>query len=199
MSNKRLLGEKQIRRWGKLAAIAPLTENFLSEMPEDELDMEMADELPAEEPALDADAALEVPAEEPSPELEARVEDIVAAVVDALSAETGVAIDVEGGAEESPALDDLAGLDAEEPALDAEMPAEEELELPPANRTEEDEDAAAETATPVTTEAADADEAAADTDTNTEELEEVEVVNDTELVEAVLARVVERLLRKEAK
>jgi len=196
MSKKRIIAETQIRRWGKLAAITPLTENFLNEEGEEELEMDdaPADDLAmdAEAPALDMEMDAEAPAADASPEIEAKVEDIVATVVAALTAETGVPISMEGGEEApaldaEPALDDAPALDAE-PAMDAELAmGDEEEELAPANRAVTETEDKAETETETVTETEDKAE---------DTLDEVVVVEDDEVVEAVLTRVVERLLRK---
>ena len=147
----KLLNENVIRRWGRLANMAPLTENFLDniqEEDEDELDMPAEDELdmPAED-ELGADLDAPVGEEEAS-----AVESIVQAVVDAISAETGVDIEVEGS------------------ATDDEMPAD-ELDM-------------------------DADAELADIEVEDELPAEDEMgMDDEEMTEAVLTRVVERLLK----
>ena len=151
MSNKKtILNEAAIRRWGKLAAIGkPLTENWLDALTEE--DEELAAE---EEPAGEEMPGEEMPAEEPAAEeggegeIVDRVEDIVSAVVQAISDEVPEAnISMEAGEE------------GEEPAAE-EAPAEEEV---PANR---DEDLG------------------------------LDIIDDDELTEAVLKRVVERLLKR---
>ena len=86
---KALVNESVIRRWGKLANMPALTENFLDTVSEEE-ELEEADE--EMEMKMDDDAA-EAPAEEKD-----AVEKIVNAVVDAISQETGVDIEVEGDA-----------------------------------------------------------------------------------------------------
>ena len=92
MSNKKtLIKESVIRRWGKLANMAALTENFLDSIEtieEEEMEMEMDAE---EKPDMDAGG-------EASPAEEEAVEKIVSAVVDAIAQETGVDIEVEGEA-----------------------------------------------------------------------------------------------------
>lgn len=152
MSNKKtILNEAAIRRWGKLAAIGkPLTENWLDALTEE--DEELAAE---EEPAGEEMPGEEMPAAEEGGEGEIvdRVEDIVSAVVQAISDEVPEAnISMEAGEEgEEPAAE-------EAPAEEA--PAEEEV---PANR---DEDLG------------------------------LDIIDDDELTEAVLKRVVERLLKR---
>jgi len=125
MSNKKtVLNEMQVRRWGKLAAIGkPLTENWLDALTEEDdeeegeegmtMDMDMGmpgGEAPAEE----------APAEEaPSGDLETKVEDIVAAVVDAISNVTDVDISMDADAEDADGSDgdDDDDDDDEEPAM----------------------------------------------------------------------------------
>ena len=84
---KTLVNESVIRRWGKLANMPALTENFLDtaeeleeEEGEEEMEMSMT--------AAPADDAAEAPAAEQD-----AVEKIVNAVVDAISQETGVDIE----------------------------------------------------------------------------------------------------------
>jgi hypothetical protein len=123
MSKKTLVKESVIRRWGKLANMAPLTETWLEEQDEEE-DVAAAagDEIAAGEAEVEAGEEAEASVEETE-----AVERIVNAVVDAISDETGVAIEVEGdeaaGAEG--AMDDMdAGMDASDElddAADAEM------------------------------------------------------------------------------
>ena len=77
---KALLIERVIRRWGKLANMAPLTENWLEEQDADEDDLSAAeDEVAAGEAEIEAGEEAEASVEE-----EAAVERIVSAVVDAI-------------------------------------------------------------------------------------------------------------------
>jgi hypothetical protein len=109
-----LLNERVIRRWGKLANMTPLTENWLEEQDADEDEMAAAeDEVAAGEAEMEAGEKAEASVGE-----EEAVERIVAAVVDAISDETGVDIEVEGEAGDESAMDDMdAGMDASD-ALD---------------------------------------------------------------------------------
>jgi len=104
--SKTLINERVIRRWGKLANTKALTENFLDNLKEDEaLDDEMAaaeDEVAAGEEEMEGGLEAEASVEE-----QEAVETIVQAVVDAISAETGVEIEVEGGADDEGAMDDI--------------------------------------------------------------------------------------------
>ena len=99
MSNKKtVLTESQVRRWGKLAAIGkPITENWLDTLIEEEEEGEEemamdAEEAPADEMAMDAEEA-------PAGDMEDKVEDIVAAVVDAIADVTDVDISMDADAE----------------------------------------------------------------------------------------------------
>tara|TARA_R110000824_G_scaffold231240_1_gene419027 strand:+ start:453 stop:995 length:543 start_codon:yes stop_codon:yes gene_type:complete len=173
-----LVNESVIRRWGKLADMPALTESFIDTLEEE-------DEDAGEEMAMDAEVDMapegedELGAEpEASPVEMAAVESIVTAVVAAISQETGVEIEVEGSAEEAEAgAEDLeAGAeDLEAGAEDLEAGAEEDM---PAmrdgvyNRNDKEDD--------------------------DEELN-LEVLDDADLTEAVLKRVVERLLRARRK
>jgi len=164
-----LVSESVIRRWGKLAAMPALTENFIDNL--DEMDDEEVEgeELPMPDEAEAAEmGAEEAPAD---PAEEAAVERIVAAVVDAISSETGVAVEVEGDA----GAEDLGDQSAD---VDLEMGMEPEAELP-----EEEVEVAANRAYP-----ANRDDAEEDEDLGT-------VVDDDDLSEAVLRRVVSRLLK----
>ncbi len=92
---KTLVNESVIRRWGKLANMAPLTENYLEEEEAGAEEMEAgAEEMEAGGEEMEAGGEVADPAE-----MEA-VEGIVQAVVDAIAQETGVDIEVEGGADE---------------------------------------------------------------------------------------------------
>ena len=109
-----LLNERVIRRWGKLANMPALTENWLDEQ-DDLEDEEFAaeDEVAAGEAEMEAGVEAEVSVEE-----EAAVARIVNAVVDAIADETGVAIEVEEEPGDEAAMDDMdAGMDASD-ALD---------------------------------------------------------------------------------
>lgn len=137
---KPLLEEGTFRRWGQLSGIRPLTPIQLKEYgygleeevdefedEEEEVEVPVGDEAPVEEPAGD-----ELPPEdledegevEASPEEEAVVSDLVTAIADAISAETGIEIEVEGG--------EAVG-DEEELEIGDDLPAEEPEgeELPP--------------------------------------------------------------------
>jgi hypothetical protein len=213
MTKKTLVKESVIRRWGKLANMAPLTETWLDTISEEEGEEEAAaDEMAAGEAEVEAGGDMEASAED----MEA-VESIVNAVVDAIAQETGVEIEVEGGSDEEAALD--ADADAEAPEADAlELDAAMRDEAPhdrgdeqhnrsPYNRTD-DLDEKKKPAHKNTKSEKDADEghdATEDKDKakgkfgdgsmKKEELE-IDVIDDEALTEAVLKRVVERLLRR---
>ena len=162
----KLINENVIRRWGKLANMPALTENFIDTLEEEEEEVEAAEMEMDAEPAGD-EPEMEMDAEpEASPEEQEAVENIVQAVVDAIAAETGVAIEVEGaagGEEMEMELEpDPAGEEGME--ADAEMRDEEPAMRDAYNRSDKD--------------------------------LELEVVDDDALTEAVLKRVVERLLKK---
>ena len=164
MSNKKtVLTESQVRRWGKLAAIGkPITENWLDTLIEEEEEGEEemamdAEEAPADEMAMDAEEA-------PAGDMEDKVEDIVAAVVDAIADVTDVDISMDADAE-APEAEDAEGDDEAEPAM-----------REPAMRDEEDEPGMR--------------------DKKYMEGLELDVIDDEELTEAVLKRVVERLLKR---
>jgi microcompartment protein CcmK/EutM len=118
-----LLSERVIRRWGKLANMPALTENWLEE--QDALEDEEAaaeDEIGAGEAEIEAGEEAEASVEE-----EEAVERIVTAVVDAIADETGVAIEVEGDEGDEAAEDELdAGMDVSDELDDA---ADEEMDL----------------------------------------------------------------------
>ena len=174
MSKKKtVLNEMQVRRWGKLAAIRkPLTENWLDTLVEEEDEEGMdAEEAPAEEAPAE-----EAPAEEaPAGDMEDKVEDIVSAVVDAIADVTDVDISMDAGGEE--AGEEEMEMDDEEAAMrDPAM-------RDPAMR---DDDPAMR----------DDDEEPGMRDKKHMEGLDLEVIDDEELTEAVLKRVVERLLKR---
>ena len=179
--SKTLINETVIRRWGKLANMPTLTENFLDTVSEEdeELEGEMdvaADELAAGEEDLGAAEEAEA-----APGEQEAVESIVQAVVDAISAETGVEIEVEGGAADEAGMEDMP----------AEMDAPDDLESLADEGEDEGEVAAPAMRGPYNRK--DIDEKK-DTDAKDENLG-IDVVDDEDLTEAVLKRVVERLLR----
>jgi len=129
-----ILNENTIRRFMKLAAIEPLTENYLDQFNEEEDEMAPAeepamDDMGAEEPAMDMEMGAEEPAAEEGAAAavpQEAVEEIVAAIASAVEEVTGTPVSSE------PA-DDMAA--AEEPAMDAEAPADDLAE--PAGEEEE--------------------------------------------------------------
>ena len=171
MTKKKLLNETTIRRWGKLANIGPLTENFLEEeetLAEEEGEEEMDMAMDAEEGGDDMEAADD---KEASPEMEAQVEDIVSAVVDALAQETGVDIEMEAGGD-----DDADEGDDEEAMMRDKEPMMRDKEAMMRDKDDE--------------------EAAMRDPMMREESLDIEVIDDEQLTEAVLKRVVERLLKR---
>ena len=144
MARKTLLNEGEIRKFMKLANLGPLSENFLDEVEDEE--MEVEDEVAVEEPmdlggedeVMDAEAELEMPLDEPeveddsagelSPEVQAQVEDALTAFLQGGDAAL---------AEEFPELAGIMSVETdEEPVedevVDAEMemgPAGDELEM----------------------------------------------------------------------
>mgnify|MGYP005811919273 CR=1 FL=1 len=223
MTKKTLLNERVLRRWGKLANMAPLTENWLDEQDDMEDEMGAAeDEVEAGEAEMEAgeEAAADVGEEE-------AVERIVAAVVDAISSETGVEIEVEGEAGDE-AADEAAddemdmGMDVSDELDDA---ADEEMDMGDDagnrrayNRRDigEDKDYTAKKEKPGEDMRKGAEERGAEgtkkktsgkgrgekkgddafVNNRKDEALDLEVIDDEELTEAVLKRVVERLLRR---
>ena len=172
MSKKKaLIKETVVRRWGKLANIQPLTETFIDKT--DLFEQEEEEELGAEDMeagAEDMEAGAEdlgAEAAGPAAEPEEAIDRLVNAVVDSI-------------AEEFPEVE----LDVEGSAVDAEEGGEVELDMGDAEGEGELED---EEPAP----------AGRDMAYNRKDEEiGVEVVDDEELTEAVLQRVVERLLRR---
>jgi hypothetical protein len=194
--NNSLINENVVRRWGKLANMAKLTENYLEstveeaahedeemevEMPEAaeemEMDAEMADD--AEEMEMDAEMDM---GEEPSLDLdEEEIEQVAQMFFDTLAKATGKEIDTEiTSDEEEMDMDEDPAMAHDDPAMAHDDPAMAHddpamYDDKPANREDEE-----------TTEE----------ETVAEETEvEVDVVDDESLTEAVLARVIERLLK----
>jgi len=175
-NKKALIQEAVVRRWGTLANIKPLTETFLdgNELYEEEEEevVGVEDEVTAELPDAEAPEA--------TPEESEAVEAIVTAVVDAISAETGIDIEVEGevdaGAEELPGGEE----EVEDVEMEVGMEDEEDLAANrgPYNRKD-------------ITERGDKKEGG-----GVDETLNLDVIDDEELTEAVLKRVVTRLLRR---
>jgi len=216
-NKKALVNENVIRRWGKLANMQPLTENWLGEQDADEDEFAAAeDEMAAGEAEVEAGEEAEASIEETE-----AVERIVTAVVDAIADETGVAIEVEEEADDEGAMDDMdAGMDASDELdddADAEMDAADAANRRMAyNRRDIDEKK--KPAHKNTRSQRDADEghfATKDKDkkkgeygdgsmkkkdgkvaNRKDETLNLDVIDDEELTEAVLTRVVERLLRR---
>ena len=125
-SKPKLIEESRIRRWGQIANINKYTKKFLKENfgDEEEMSPEGA-EMPAGDEEMPADTE-EMPPEDDAGESvpEPQVQDLVKAIADAITAQTGVAVEVEGssgdmGGEEIPPED------SEMSAGDEEMPPEE--------------------------------------------------------------------------
>ena len=223
MTKKSLLNERVIRRWGKLANMAPLTENWLEEQDADEDEMAAAeDEVAAGEAEMEAGEAAEASVEE-----EAAVERIVSAVVDDISDETGVDSEVEGEAGDEGAMDDMdAGMDASDElddAADDEMDAADAAMRNPYNRRDleeggmkkgdqsksradysgnKDKDPKADKKAREKYDKKSKDSGARKGDQSKskadfEESLNLEVIDDEHLTEAVLQRVVERLLKRQ--
>ena len=170
MSKKKaLIKETVVRRWGKLANIHPLTETFIdnTDLFEQEEDEELGGEdMEAGAGDMDMDVDAAAPADEPA----AAVDKLVNAVVDAIQEEfPEVDMEIEGSA----APEDEGG------EVELDMGDGEAGEADPAGRDM----------------AYMKDDAYNRKDEEEEELN-LEVLDDEELTEAVLKRVVERLLRR---
>ena len=157
------LNESVVRRWGKLANMATLTESYLEAVVTEEED-EMEVELPMDDAAddMEADSADMEAAEEPSLDLdEEEIEQVAQMFFDTLAKATDkeIEVDITSDAAEE-AGDEMAD---EDPAMahgDEEEPA---MYDDAANRQDEE--------------------------------VELDVVDDEKLTEAVLTRVIERLLK----
>jgi hypothetical protein len=129
-----LIEESRIRRWGKLANIPAYTEKFLKE------NFEFVQEEEEEEMPPTGDSPMPPETTEPSPEMppteepagssvsEPEVQDLVKAIADAITAQTGVSVEVEG----QPSAGDEGGMEGEE------MPPTEEPPMPPEAGAEEE-------------------------------------------------------------
>ena len=183
-----LVKESVIRRWGKLANMPSLTENWLDTISEEDAEEEMEMDMGAEAADDAAEAGMDAEeAEAPAAEEEAAVERIVSAVVDAISSETGVDIEVEADGEmaDDAAEMEMGDADDDDAAMRDSDPAMRNKGT--YNKKDLDESE--------TTEAK-----AKDEDEDAEEVSEdlnLEVVDDEALTEAVLKRVVERLLKRQ--
>ena len=181
-----LLNERVIRRWGKLANMPALTENFLDTIEEEEDDAPEGMEMD-----MDAEEPDEAPAGEGSAE-EAAVEKLVQVVVDALAEEVPEMdielekdgegeMEMEMGADDGDAamMDDPAGMD--EPKMEGIRK--------PASKDDDEDKKGVRSKAPAKK---DDDE---DEDKKANEELDLEVLDDEALTEAVLKRVVERLLK----
>ena len=188
-----LVKESVIRRWGKLANMPSLTENWLDTISEEDAEEEMEMDMGAEAADDAAEAGMDAEeAEAPAAEEEAAVERIVSAVVDAISSETGVDIEVEADGEMA---DDAAEMEMGDADADPDMG-----EPDPAMRNKgpynkKDLDESEDTDEEETTTEAKAKDEDEDAEEVSEDLN-LEVVDDEALTEAVLKRVVERLLKR---
>ena len=209
----KLINERVIRRWGKLANMPALTENFLDSIEEDDgMEDEMAaaeDEMAAGEDEMEAGMEAEASVEE-----QEAVENIVQAVVDAISAETGVDIEVEGGAGDEEAMDDMdMGMDASDKMdnmaddeMDKEDPAMRDMAYNRRDITETgakrdgeskgDKGKGKHRGEKDYEDEGDRKGDKSKTHAGVDETLELEVIDDEALTEAVLSRVVERLLKK---
>jgi hypothetical protein len=196
--NNNLINEGVVRRWGKLANLTTLTESFLDNATEEEA-LEEAEheeevvEVPADLEAMDMDEPMDEPMDDMEAQAAVEVEptldiseedlvDLVKMIADASGADVTVSSgDAEG--EMADAEGEMA--DAEGEMADAEgdmADAEEEIEA--AMRSDM---------------AYNRDETETETDTETEELDEnekTELVDEEALTEAILNRVIARILKK---
>jgi len=213
-----ILTENMVRRWGKLANMKTLTENFIDQLAEEDEEMEV--ELSADGAEVEAEDEMEMDmdmdaeaADAPQVNLsEPEVAMIVQGIADKLGELTGAEIEVEASEE--------AGLEgeAEDEMMDAAedmMGAEEDLEDAEANRNAynrtdegEDKNKAGEKDDDTEDESlgardgAEKDKEQSMKDRRKEsrgaknETLNLEVVDEEQITEAVLARVIERLLKK---
>jgi hypothetical protein len=190
--NNNLINEGVVRRWGKLANLTTLTESFLDNATEEEAleeaehEEEEVVEVPADLEAMDMDEPMDEPmddmeaqaAVEVEPTLDISEEDLVD-LVKMIADASGADVTVSSGDAEG----EMA--DAEGEMADAEgdmADAEEEIEA--AMRSDM---------------AYNRDETETETDTETEELDEnekTELVDEEALTEAILNRVIARILKK---
>jgi hypothetical protein len=228
--NKTLVNENVIRRWGKLASIPALTENYLDTLEEESFeDAEDAEAgaMDAMDDAMDQMDGAEDDLNATEDETERAVVDrVVTAVVAALSDATDVEIEVEGAAEGEEITD--AELELVDDDGEGEVEFEEEEELDPGmrayNRKDIEErkkgswkkgvddnpsgkkDDGSSKGDESATDPGDEDDtfrAGKPSKTHAglnrnrkDETLELDVIDDEELTEAVLRRVVERLLQR---
>tara|TARA_R110002126_G_scaffold138385_1_gene282756 strand:- start:455 stop:973 length:519 start_codon:yes stop_codon:yes gene_type:complete len=165
-----LVNESVIRRWGKLANMAPLTESYIDTLEEEDMEIDAEIDLDAADGAEEEmmDSAIEMEDDAAIQMSEEDAEVLVKAIADAVSQVTGIEVDVESE-EEAAGLDDAA-MDLEGAADDLEGLADDEAGMGMGakayNRTDE-------------------------------ELQ-LNVIDDEALTEVVLKRVVERLLSRKS-
>ena len=163
-----LVKESVIRRWGKLANMATLTESYIDTLEEEEeMEIDAAVEMDADGGEEMMGAEMEMGDEGADVQMsEEEAEVLVQAIADAVSQVTGVEVDVESE-EEAGDMEDAA-MDMEDAADDLEDLADDEAAMGMGHKAYN----------------------------RTDEELELEVVDDEELTEAVLKRVVERLLSR---
>lgn len=171
--NNNLINEGVVRRWGKLANLSTLTESFIDTLTEEEgMEEEEGAEVEVEVPELEDDAG-EPAADDLDVEMEAPAEE-PSLDLDEDQVEQIAQVFFDTLSQVTDGEVEFEVTSSEEPADDAALDAEAMLdEEPPAMMDEEP-------PAPAMYE---------------ESIEGVEVVDDEELTESVLARVVERLLK----
>jgi hypothetical protein len=215
-----VLTENVVRRWGKLANMKTLTENFIDQLAEEEEEMEVelsADDAEVEvedEMEMDMGGEAEVEAEVSLSEPEVAM--IVQGIADKLGELTGAQIEVETSEEadlEADAEDDM--MDAADDMMDAEDDLEDAAAMrDPYNRTdetmdnkkggegyndEEDEelekDGTERTKKQTFRDRRDEKRAEKKAANRKDETLNIELVDEEQITEAVLARVIERLIK----
>ena len=163
-----LVNESIVRRWGKLANMTTLTESFIDTLEEEE-EMEIDAAVEMDDDGEEEIMGAEVEMDDAGAEVqmsEEEAEVLVQAIADAISGVTGVDVDVEGE-EEAADMEDAA-MDMDAAADDLEDLADDEAAMGMGHKAYNRRD----------------------------EVLNLEVVDDEELTEAVLQRVVERLLSR---
>jgi len=179
--NNNLINEGVVRRWGKLANLSTLTESYLEDITE-------ADEEEGEEEELEVEVPLSDEAP-PEDEMDAEMDPEMAAE---MGAEMGAEMEEPSLDLDEDQVEQIAQIffDTLEQATDGQV----EFEV---STSEDEADAEAPAEEMMDEEPAMMDEPVTDEDPamRYEELEKINVIDDEELTESVLARVIERLLK----
>ncbi len=204
MSDKKILKESTIRQMMKLANIPSLSDKFIqenyysyNEQEEVEVEDEVVLDAPEEELEVDAEVAVDEPSSD-LPAAEELVQDLMSVISDHFP-EVEVNVDTEGGEEVDAELDvEEPPVDLDDEEVDAEVELDAEVEEEPVLETDLEE---VSLGTGIADAAGEESETAADMAMMPEDAE-IEVVEEdprSDLIDAIAAKVAERILAEAKK